>query len=308
MIRHPCRYYIHYLLSKRTHSTEALIRLLDELRVPLPQTEKAFKPFVGSIVTIKDKMLFPPQFDPTAKALNAGTRQFLARWGIRGMWTRDRYVGIATDLLYEPMIRRMIEALLLGPINPAAIAERVAARFGLPNDVMNVRVINAYRHYFWNVGSLSLTEWKILVNTWLGESSGNPTEYNADYLAAINAPRSEAGAALLLALTDRSADSLSSTEIFTTFRDMGFNMFMQHALLNTKPSLHRTQAAFMAFQMVRSAEEDLDRHRGSSTELLEHLNKLQTAYDTETLPTVAELPLLDDSVIDVVAETEDTNE
>ena len=66
-----------------------------------------------------------------------------------------------------------------------------------------------------------MAEWNTLIARWL------PDENNTDYLAALRSPRSPAGAALTLAMADRSADSLDAVSQYTAFRDKGFAMFME---------------------------------------------------------------------------------
>jgi hypothetical protein len=295
MLRHPSRHYINYLLTKRAYSTAQIIEHLDDLSLPLPRKEKELIKFTEELIRYRRKLLLPPEFDPLKKPMEKATSMFLERMGIHGMWTNDPFVGAATDLLFEPMIRRVLQALLLGPLTPAAIATRIAGRFGLPERSMNVRVVRAFAHYYWDPGALSIPEWRRIAVSWLGADGEDPketAELNSDYLAALNAPRSAAGAALVLALTDRSADSLSSVAMYTAIRDQGFNMFMGHALLSTRPSLQRTQAAFMAFQMVRGADEELTRHRGSTSELIDEFRRIETTYDATKIDTVKDLPAL----------------
>lgn len=303
MLKHPSRHYIHYLLSKRTLNTEQIIDHLDDLSLPLPRKAEELVNFTATVIRLRNKMLFPPGFDPKKTPMEEGTRRFLSKYGISDIWVDDPFVGAATDILFEPMIRRVLQALLLGPLTPAAISSRIANRFGLPEHAMNVRVVKAYSHYYWDTSSLSIPEWRRLVTAWMGVDGDDPKdtlELNSDYLAALNAPRSAAGAALVLALTDRSADSLSSVAMYTAIRDQGFNMFMGHALLSTRPSLQRTQAAFMAFQMVRGADEELTRHRGSTSELIDEFRRIETTYDSTKIDTVRDLPALrSDNVVDI---------
>jgi len=286
MLRHPAGNYIAYLFSKRGLSTAQIIEELDDLRFPLPRSNKELARFTVHMVKMRQAMEIPEDFDPRAEKPNDSTTRFLTQWKIWDMWRGDEFVARAIDLLNEPAMRRMTEALLLGPLSPQSIADRVSQRFGLSLEVINVRVIKAFQHYFWNVSALNISEWRGLIDHWL------PEENNNDYLAALGAPRSAAGAALVLAIVDRSADSLTPVQQYTAFRDHGFNVFMEHALLQSKPSLPRTQAMFMAFQMTRMADEELTKHRGGSADLLDEFKKIQTTYDHSKLATVKDIPTL----------------
>lgn len=295
MIRHPSKNYINYLFSKRGLSTTDVINHLVDLRLPLPQKEHELAKFIVSVVSERKKMVFPPDFDPLADNLNRNTIQFLDKWEIAGMWRRDSFVNTAIDLLNEPIIRRMIEALMLGPLSPASIAQRIKSRFGFDDSTMNVRVVKAYSHYFWDASTLSANDWKVIIGRWLPEGNNN------DYLAALNSPRSAAGAALTLAMVDRSAESLTPVEQYSAFRDHGFALFMEHVLLDSKPALARTQAALLAFSLVKQADEELKTHRGGSADLLEEFKKIETLYDASKLASVKDMPALS-AVIDTAGE------
>jgi hypothetical protein len=274
-------------------TTGEVIAHLDDLRFPLPQLDTDLVKFVQRVVTERQRMVIPPDFDPLAPTMNPETIAFLGQWQIGDMWRNDPFVGLAVDLLDDAVVRRMIEALLLGPISPMAIAQRIRNRFGFEESVMNVRVIRAFSHYFWDASALNPAEWKTLIARWL------PDQNNYDYLGALQSPRSPAGAALTLALVDRSADGLSPVVQYSAFRDHGFNLFMEHALLQSKPSLQRTQGAFMAFNMVKMADEELTKHRGGSADLLDAFRQIETRYDHTAIATVKDLPALSPAIIDV---------
>lgn len=286
MLRHPARHFIYYLFSKRALNTEQVITHLDELRMPLPQDAKELTLFTARLIAERQKMRIPPNFDPIGERVNEETGRFMMEWKIYDIWRKDPFVGAASDILCEPLIRRMVEALLLGPLSPAAVARRVKERFGLPDNAMNVAVIKAYMHYYWDVSCMSMPEWRTAIKRWY------PDTDNQDFLVAAMAPRNAAGAAVVLALTDRSADTLTPVARYQAMLDAGFNMFMGHALLQTHPSIQRTQGAFMAFQMVKMADEELAKHRGSSAELIEEFRRIDTLYDQRKLTTVQELPAL----------------
>jgi hypothetical protein len=262
------------------------MRTLSDLGVPLPQKMDSLEKFIVSVVTERERLVFPPNFDPTAEVLNGPTLNFLRDLNIVSMWRPDEFICAATDILHEPQMRRMIEALLLGPISPASVADRVRDRFGLPDAVMNVRVIKTYAHYFWDTTALSPAEWKTLISTCLPDADNN------DYLAALNAPRSVAGAALTLAMVDRNADALSPVVRYEAIRDHSFSMYMEHALLQNRSNVQRTQGAYMAFQMVKMADEELAKHRGGSADLLDEFKRLGTEYDTDKITSVKDLPSL----------------
>jgi hypothetical protein len=302
MINHPSRYYIYYLFSKRSMDAPTIIQCLADLRLPVPQDEKELERFIKELLEARRKMKIPARFKPLERPFNEETRDFLKKWRIEGMWTNDQFVARASDILNEPPIRRMVETLILGPLNVRDIAYRVRTRFGLPERVINTRVIHQYMHYYWNDGLLDTEQWKTLVFRWMPGR-------NNDLMTALMSPRSAAGAAMTISAADRGGgQSVNSVVMYSAIRDQGFRMFMDHCL-HDKPGINRTQGAMFALNIITAAEEELDKRRGGSAELIEELHKIQTVYDDSKLKTVHELPQVRDSLPAVIdAEGEDVTE
>ena len=298
MFQHPSRHYIHYLWSKRGMNAEMIVQHLDELDLPLPQDLQELLRFTETMIESRKRMLIPPDFDPTAELLNKATIEFLTTWRIHDMWKQSEFVSRAVDVLFEPQIRRMIEAFLLGPIPHRAIAARVANRFGLSEKIMNVQVVKSYAHYFWDPQALSVPMWKRVIAKWMP-----PDCDNGDLLMAVSAPRGPVGAAMVLALADRGTESLKSGIMYAAMRDYGFAAFMKHALLTARPSLSHTQAMMGAFLVVKQANEELVKERGGSADLLDELKRIQTTYDSSKVTSVQDLPhLLADNTIETEGE------
>ncbi len=283
-------------------SVEKIIEHLDDLDLPLPQDEKDLCKFINRLLVERQRMKFPVGFEALKPPYNPQTVKFLQDWGVIDMWIGDDFMTSASDLLYEPGIRRTLEAFLLSPLSPYAISRRLQQRYGLPETIVNARVVKTYGHYFWDYGALNLAEWRQLCNNWVKGSTD-------DYQAALLAPRTDAGAALSLAVIDRSLDSLDSTVMYATMRDMGFRMFLESSLLQ-KPGISRTQSAFLAFQMVKGADEELVKHRGASAELLDELKRIETVHDRTKLTTVRDLPALESgkAVVDAVVEDKENSD
>jgi len=300
MLRYPAKRYIYYLLSRRSLKADEVIARLDDLLFPLPQDRKDLDRLIKSILEEQRRMQFPVGYDPSNQPFNAVTAKFLSRWEITDMWSNDEYVRSATDIVHEPQIRRTLEAFLIGPLNPQAIARRLQQRFSLPEAVMNPRVVRLYAHYYWDYSAMNNAEWKDVFTKWM---AGYTTD---DYQTSLMAPRSAAGAALSLAVVDRSTDSLSPVIHYATARDMAFRMFLEAVILQ-RPGLGRAQSALNAFQIMRGADEELAKHRGSSAELLEELRRIEVSYDSEKVLSVHDIPGLkavDIKALPSVVETE----
>ena len=300
MLRHPSRHYIHYLLSKRSYDIATLVRMLGDQYLPVPQTDEHLKPFVADLKAIRDGIAPPHDFDPYARPLNLATQHYLDRWGIRGMWTADPYVCLAVDYLMEPQIRRMLEVLLLGPFTISSVARLVRRRFQLDIEAMNPRVVDAYAHYFWSFEAMSIPDWMAFVPAFI---HGDTT----DYRTALMSPRTVSGMTTTLAVADRGGDELNAAARYSATRDLGFRMFMEHALLQ-KPSMGRTQGALLALQIMTASEFELAKHRGGSAELLEELRKIDTVYDATPMKSVQDLPVIRPAALPRAVEADPTTE
>jgi hypothetical protein len=266
-------------------SIRDILEHLGDLNFPLPQERAGIEDLVGDLQRLQRDMKIPSGFNPTDENPNAATASFFEKWKVGAMWRRDPFVKHATDAMMDPHVRRSLEVMLLGPLSVAAIANRLADRWSLSPDVMNARTIREFSHYYWLYTSMNISQWKSFFFTHY------PKGDYSDLLMALNAPRTGAGAALTLAVSDRGADALSSSEAYNAFRNTAFVMYMQHATME-RPSLARTQGAFFALQTFRMAEEELDKTRGASAELLEELRKMVTVYDRGRVLTIREVPVL----------------
>lgn len=285
-LRYPARRYVYYLLSRRTYSLEEIVDHLRGLSLPIPEDQTEARALVTRLVHIQKQMRFPAEFNPLAPGgMSPSTRNFLDQWEITDFWLHTPAVRAAFDILFDPQLRRTLEGLLLGPLRTADIARRLAGRHGLSDQQMNTRVVRMYSHYFWDYASMNIAEWKHLLRRWLPQDDG------ADLIASLVSPRNPAGAAMSLAVMDRGLDSLAPEEIYSTFRDLGFRIFLESALLQG-PGLSRAQSAFLCFQMVKGAEEELMKHRGGSAELLEELRRIDVVYDKRHVIDVASIPTL----------------
>jgi hypothetical protein len=273
-IKHPARHYIYYLLSKRIYDTKGAIKALSELGLPVPDQELDgynFGEFARDILRTRATMTFPANFNPRARPLTPETLLWLKAWKVKDIWSGVPSVQGALNLLSEPHVRHQLELLLLGPLTHAAIAKRIGDRFELPFEAMNPSVVRAYSHYFWDVTALNPSQWRKFLNVHYASTQ-------SEFVAALSAPRSAAGAAFVIAVADKDPQLLSATARYEAASSMAFGMMMHHALANDSSTGH-TYAALAALNMMRMADEELERHRGGSTELLEELTRLRTLYD-----------------------------
>lgn len=295
-IYHPSRHYIYYRFSRRTDKIDKILQDMGDLNLPLPQNAAVFDRFVKDLLRVRKSMRIPYAFAPKERPLNQPTIEFLRTWGIHDMWLRARPVEIAEDLLMHGGLRPVLETMLLGPVSPNTIADRLRTRFNMSADVINPLVIRAYAHYFWDPAALNSAQWTSMIFGWM------PGGDKSTLLMALRAPRTPSGAQMVLNIADGDVDQLTPQETYDSIRGYAWRAFMQHATTD-KPSLARTQAMLHAFTIIKDAGDAADAHRGGDNEIVAALSRFHaktgspqtaTVYD---IPAVRELPVLVDTTL-----------
>lgn len=270
-ISYPSRHYVYFLLSRQIHDTKAIAAALEDLNLPTPGTGAETDRFVEQVLKVRAAMRINFRFNPTADEPNDSTTAFMRLWGITDAWRNSPFLARAMDILWAPQVRRMVELLLLGPMTPRGVAERVAARHSLSESAMNAGVIRAYKHYFWDFSSMNLPEWKHFLNMHYPDGS-------FDFVSALNAPRSTAGLAFVLSIVDKDPRLLSAVQRYEMASAAGFKKFMEHVFGGS--GSRDTYAAFAALNIMRMADDELQKHQGADTEFILELQRIIPAYDT----------------------------
>jgi hypothetical protein len=123
----------------------------------------------------------PTDFSPQDR-YHAESRKFLKAEGIFTFHIQSRGVQEANQIVMNFRARGMIESLLLGRLDPKDIAKKVNTKLGT---YFTEEGVDAYRHYYWQVGIIRVEDWMLLI------PDGDPGKSN---IVAI----SQVGAALAL--------------------------------------------------------------------------------------------------------------
>lgn len=281
MINHPARNYIYYLLSARRHTMTELIEHLLFLDVPLPPDRRGIVELTRRIGKTSKEMVPPSDFAPTKALPNSETMKFLTDWGIRDAWNKTAYYTAAMECFKNHPVRRFIQICLIGPLRLEDVAKYAQLHFDMRDDQMNLGVIRAIAHYFWNMGAVDREHLLRMVTRWMG----NPTEYRQ----ALSAPPTSGGVVLTLRAAGIPGD-LPEVAIYETIKDA---MLLKTLIHITTPNarLGDTQAAILALQGSVVAGDRASLAQGASTELMKHLESISTRYDTRPNATLKELPI-----------------
>ena len=270
-ISHPTRHYTYFLLSRQVYDIKAVISTLQGMDLPVPKDGADVDNFVKQLLRVRAAMKLPPRFNPRDPMPNDETLDFLQKWGITEAWRNGEYLARALDLLWAPQVRRMLELFLLSPMSARGIADRIRQRFGLDETLMNPGVVRSYKHYLWNLEAMNFADWKTFLSKHYEEGA-------FEFLAALQAPRSSAGVAFVLAIVDKDPRLLSAADRYEMASSAGFSKFMQHAFSGSSSS-RDTYAAFAALNIMRMADQELDKYRGANVEFIEELQRIKPIYD-----------------------------
>ena len=290
-LRHPSAFYLFYLLSKRRFrlrarytegaQSEHLLKVLEAEGIPVPRKAHQVEYLRADLQRITERMQVPTDM----RRLQVGeAARFLRQWRIADLWNKRPNAIAAHEILKNAALRRTLEVMLLGPIGRADIASYLQSRWDLPREKMSTGVVRMYEHYFWNVERLSIPEWE----TFIREHIEWPFD---DYLAAATAKRDQGGIALTLHVADRGGSgSLKPIPMYETMRSHMYSTFMHHANLG-KPGFNNTMAMTASIKTIFELDEQLERLRGGSVEVLEQFDRIQEAYDPNKPLTVRALPV-----------------
>lgn len=246
---------------------------LDALDIPIPRDKSRLLEFQKKIRDTAGQLRIPAGFNPQDRRPTELTTEFLDQYGIAELWRGDSYVSAAVDLLFEPVLRRSLEAYLLSPLQPGHISTRLQDRYGVSDTAINPRVVRTYSHYFWDPMAMNHSEWRQFIDDYLGGAGRNE-----DFITCLMSPRTSAGVAMALSVVDRSVDSLTPVVVYSTMRDMAFRGYLESALM-MKTGLAKAHSALMYFNTVKGAEDELARHRGATAAFLEEMQRIDAEYD-----------------------------
>lgn len=272
-LKHPARNFINYLISRRIYDTKTLVETLSRMGIQIPNDQDGIEELILQLRPVRQAMVFPAEWNPTARSPNAPTAAFLKRWAISSAWRNDPAFNTAVDLLCDAQIRQTLQLMLLGPLSPITIADRIAKRFDLPPSVMNAATVKIYGHYFWDIGAMTGAEWREYLQ------KHYPAEA-FEYVCVLQAPRSRTGAMFTLSVADKDVELMDPAERYRLVSAAGFKRFMEHAFGGER-SIGQTYAAYAALNIMRTGDDELGKYQGASTDLIEHLNRLETVYDTK---------------------------
>jgi len=154
MIRHPSEHFIKYLLTRPEGKDESwVIQMVVSLGYPRPQTE--YIQWLKNDITLK----LPANFQPQNR-YHRDSVKFLRTEGIWSIYNANDSTRMASYIVTNLRVRPLIEQLLLGRLESREIAKKVNGRF---KEFFTVGAIEAYGHYYWNVGLLRVEEWADLL-------------------------------------------------------------------------------------------------------------------------------------------------
>lgn len=156
MIRHPSENFIKYLItsSHQYASNDDWVKMMIT-QLGYPKVDPDYLVWLRSSLMAR----LPSGFDPQNR-YNRDSVKFLRTEGIYSIHNPDRAIQQANLIVTNLRARPIIESLLLGRMEAKDVAKKVNARLA---EFFTVEGIEAYQHYYWNVGLLKVEDWAILL-------------------------------------------------------------------------------------------------------------------------------------------------
>lgn len=150
--RHPSEYFIKYLLTlpQPDAADDNWIRTkVQQVGYPPPS-----QPYIASL---RQAIMFdfPVDYAPTDR-YNRESAKYLRKHGVWTLHNPNEDIRQMTQILIDLQVRKTVEQLLLGHLDPKEIASRVNSRY---RKFYTGDIIADYGHYFWNCSLMKSTDW-----------------------------------------------------------------------------------------------------------------------------------------------------
>lgn len=266
MSRHPSENFIKYLMTcghLESHRDDWIRMIVTSLNYPAP--EVPYLTWLRNDLSTK----IPANFSPQDR-YHTESRKFLKSEGIFSFHVQSRGVQEAKNIVMNFRARSMIEQLLLGRLEPKDIAKKVNSRLA---SFFTEEGVDAYRHYYWQVGILRVEDWMQLLQ------DGDPQKHN---IIAIT----QVGAALALHKTgiQQQIDSKSM------LRQMQEAMFFDFQEWRTKKhGSERTKAMTYLAKSAVMVDEQLSQSDSALKDSLKAFEQFRMETEKVAVPDVRKL-------------------
>jgi hypothetical protein len=239
MSRHPSENFIKYLMTSGHQSASNdnwIYMMITSLHYPAP--DATYLLWLRNDLASK----MPADFHPHDR-FHSESRKFLKSEGIFGFHQQSKEVKEANEIVLNHPVRSMVESLLLGRLEPKEIAKKVNTRLGT---FYTDEGVNAYRHYYWQVGIMRVEDWAAL-----------PDDVNKNNILAI----SQAGAAMALHKTGMQ-QQIDSKSMLRTMQETLYFDFIEwrtkkHSSERTKSLTNIAKAAVMVDEQLSQSDSAL---------------------------------------------------
>lgn len=182
MARHPSENFIKYLMTcghPESHRDDWIRMMITSMSYPDPMATSGQAPANAYLTWLRNDLAskIPANFSPQDR-YHSESRKFLKSEGIFTFHIQSKGVLEANQIVMNLRARGMIESLLLGRLDPKDIAKKVNTKLGT---YFTEEGIDAYRHYYWQVGIIRVEDWMQLI------PDGDPSKSNVIAISQVGA-------------------------------------------------------------------------------------------------------------------------
>lgn len=268
MPRHPSENYIKYLITSghpQSDDDAWVTYGLSSLGYPTPDAEYLW--WLRREIDSKRPANFQPQ-----NRYHRESVKFLRSHGIWSIHNPDRTMHRANLIVTNLKARPLIEALLLGRVEPKEVAKKVNARLG---EYFTSEEIEAYAHYYWNTGLLRVEDWMQIY-------SGEQNEAHRKQVLAIV----QVGPAMALHKLGFQQAIESKTMLRETMEALYFDMREWRTMPISSSKTHALTAIARSMTMVDQA---LSQQDSALRESLKAFEKFRMQHANLTVPDMKQL-------------------
>lgn len=156
MTRHPSENFIKFLMtSANVNAADDQWIMFTVVQLGYPKIELDYLTWLRTEVNSRKPAVFSPQ-----NRYDRHSVKFMRAEGVFSLHNPDKSTREANLLVTNLRCRILVENLLLGRVEPKEVAKKVNARMG---EFFTSAGIEAYAHYYWNVGLLRVEDWAKLL-------------------------------------------------------------------------------------------------------------------------------------------------
>ena len=262
--RSPSEFYVKYLLSLQKYDVDMVVQIAEDFGLC------AVTPtYIRSLLRRIEPF-------PSKDMLNDRSRQWLKTQGIHDLWFPTPAVQEAYSILSEAQMRSDLEQMLLSPLKPAEIVDRLKKHYDFN---LSVEGVEAFSHYFLKKSLLSADDCISLLD-------GSPRGYAAATVLRTSPDMAMSVVPWVIGLGNPPTNITSGTVARRT-RDIAFLKVLE---IERHPATIAHSKMLKNYgDVIKGMEDEMRQSDVVLKDVLRVFEKFQLNRDNRKIPTIEEV-------------------